>query len=90
MGIIKRNSGLSSAAHFAKQKTYNYFCFCKIRNPAAAKARRAEGGCGGNSAAPELQNSAFGFFSKKVRTSFKNDRCGRVRETSKEEFTPAY
>jgi len=34
----------------------------------------AEGGCGGNSAAPELQNSALGFFSKKVRTSFKNDR----------------
>ena len=34
----------------------------------------AEGGCGGNSATPELQNSSFGFVSKKVRTSSKNDR----------------
>jgi len=29
------------AAHFAKQKIIIVFCFCKIRNPAAAKGAAA-------------------------------------------------
>ena len=75
VAIIKRNSGLSSAAHFAEQKILN--CFLLLQNTKSGGGESdgaAEGGCGGNSATPELQNSSFGFVSKKVRTSSKNDR----------------
>jgi len=34
------------AAHFAKQKIIIVFCFCKIRNPAAAQPRSREGEAG--------------------------------------------
>ena len=75
MAIIKRNSGLSSAAHFAKQKIIISFLLLQNTKSGGGESEgAAEGGCGGNSAPPELQNSAFGFFSKKVRTSSKNDR----------------
>jgi hypothetical protein len=75
---------LSSAAHFAKQKILN--CFLLLQNTKSGGGESegaAEGVCvwGGNSAAPELQNSALGFSSKKVRILTK-----RFRQFEKFEF----